>query len=39
MVHGVGVAKDNFRRLKEISGALRNATEFRVDVVKISIKA
>jgi hypothetical protein len=33
------VAKDDFRRLKEISGALQNAMEFHVDVVKISIKA
>jgi hypothetical protein len=33
------VAKGNFGRLKEISGALQNAMEFRVDVVKISIKA
>jgi hypothetical protein len=33
------VVKGNLGRLKEIGGALRNAMEFRVDVVKISIKA
>jgi hypothetical protein len=39
MVHGVQVDKVNLGRLKEIGGVLRNATEFCVDMVKISIKA
>jgi hypothetical protein len=33
------VAKGNLGRLKEIGGVLWNAVEFRVDVIKISIKA